>query len=180
MVRWCHNVPGREWERLARRMGRTAVTARISSPSASAAKMPNTRRRTSPLHRAGSCRGRPDRRGHRRGRGDVDLVDAGRLQDIALEVQPLLAVSLRDDAGAGQDAAARVRVCRSAASGACPSVLPLIHAVPGREVGLHAQSSHPPPERVGLHPLRTPAAAGGADAVPGRTWNCGPASIPWP
>jgi len=46
-----------------------------------------------------------------------------------------------------KDAAARVQVCRPAASGACPSVLPLIHAVPGREVGLHAQSSHPPPER---------------------------------
>ncbi|MDE0371172.1 MAG: hypothetical protein OXI73_01305 [Rhodospirillales bacterium] len=36
MVRWRHNVLGREWERLARRMGRTAVAARISSPSNSA------------------------------------------------------------------------------------------------------------------------------------------------
>ncbi len=50
----------------------------------------------------------------------------------------------------------------------------------GWEVGLHAQSSHPPPERVTGNPLRTPAAAGGADAAPGRTWNCGPASIPRP
>ena len=32
--------------------------------------------------------------------------------------------------------------------------------------GLHAQSSHPPPERVTGNPLRTPAAAGGADAAP--------------
>ena len=32
MVRWRRNVPGREWERLGRRMGRTAVAARISSP----------------------------------------------------------------------------------------------------------------------------------------------------
>ena len=46
--------------------------------------------------------------------------------------------------------------------------------------GLHAQSSHPPPERVKGNPLRTPAAAGGADAAPGRTWNGGPASIPGP
>ena len=47
-------------------------------------------------------------------------------------------------------------------------------------LGLHAQSSHPPPERVNSNPLRTPAAAGGADAAPGRTWNGGPASIPRP
>ena len=77
-------------------------------------------------------------------------------------------------------AAARVRVCRPAASGACRPRPPPAHAVPGREVGLHAQSSHPPPERVTGNPLRTPAAAGGADAAPGRTWNGGPASIPWP
>ena len=28
MVRWRHNVPGREWERLARRLGRTAAALR--------------------------------------------------------------------------------------------------------------------------------------------------------
>ena len=32
MVRWRHNVPGREWERRARRMGRTAAAARFSPP----------------------------------------------------------------------------------------------------------------------------------------------------
>ncbi len=35
------------------------------------------------------------------------------------------------------------------------------HAVPSREVGLHAQSSHPPPERVNRNPLRTPAPPAG-------------------
>ena len=64
--------------------------------------------------------------------------------------------------------------------GCVPPRPPLLHAVPGREVGLHAQSSHPPPERVKSNPLRTPADAGGADAAPGRTWNGGPASIPRP
>ena len=37
-------------------------------------------------------------------------------------------------------------VCGPAASGACRPSSPA-RAVPGREVGLHAQSSHPPPER---------------------------------
>ena len=32
--------------------------------------------------------------------------------------------------------------------------------------GLHAQSSHPPPERVGLHPLRTPAPPAGRTPPP--------------
>ena len=63
-------------------------------------------------------------------------------------------------------AAARVRVCRPAASGACRPRPPPAHAVPGREVGLHAQSSHPPPERVGLHPLRTPAPPAGRTPPP--------------
>ena len=45
------------------------------------------------------------------------------------------------------DAAARVGVCRPAASGACaPS--PLLPPCQVGRFGLHAQSSHPPPERV--------------------------------
>ena len=63
--------------------------------------------------------------------------------------------------------------------GGVPPRPPLLHAVPGREVGLHAQSSHPPPERV-KSPAPNAGSAGGADAAPGRTWKGGPASIPRP
>ena len=93
---------------------------------------------------------------------DVDRDDAGRLQGVALQVQRPRPV------GAGPPL--RGRAARPPLSAPCQT---------GR-FGLHAQSSHPPPERVKTNPLRTPAAAGGADAAPGRTWNGGPASIPGP
>ena len=103
---------------------------------------------------------------------DVDRVDAGRLQGVAPQVQRLRAVGLRD-AGATRDGGPQaVRFILPA--------LPLLTPCQAGRFGLHAQSSHPPPERVNSNPLRTPAAAGGADAAPGRTWNCGPASIPRP
>ena len=42
MVRWRHNVPGREWERLARRMGRTAAALRARGLAHSAAALATT------------------------------------------------------------------------------------------------------------------------------------------
>ena len=127
---------------------------------------------------------------------DVDRVDAGRLQGVALQVRRLRPVSLRDPPDADQGgpdrardrrgphgirpAAGRVRVCRPAASGACRPVLPCPRRA--RSGGWLARTVRPSAPGAGLNgnPLRTPAAAGGADAAPGRTWNGGPASIPGP
>ena len=125
MVRWRHNVPAREVGTSREAYGPDSGDGPDQLPSsnpASAAKMPNTRRPHIPLAtgRAAVEAGRVVADTGRQLAVDVDLVDAGRLQGVALQVQRLRAVGLRDDAGTGQDAAARVQVCRSAASGALP------------------------------------------------------------
>ena len=87
MGRWRHSVPGREWKRLTRRMGRTAAAARLSSPSnsASAAKMPNTRR--SPAVVVSTCALVAVEQAHAAGRQFLHGVDqAGEVPAEAVEL----------------------------------------------------------------------------------------------